>query len=170
VFAILTKRPSTAGSPLHDLSTDSGSNPLRLWPAVASHRQSSMTFSSFVSRTIYVLCTSIACLVSAHSVHAQQLPAADFDTSIALGSRIVEAPASVIQRFVDAHLPAPVRHTLTAAERSKVVNALNALPPLPRRALTQRLRSISFLDGILVCPTPAGSKPSTSFRARRRCR
>jgi hypothetical protein len=83
-----------------------------------------------------------------HSVHAQQLPAVAFDTSTALGSRIVEAPASVIQRFVDAHMPAPARHTLTAAERSKVINALNALPPLPRRVLTQRLRSISFLDGI----------------------
>lgn len=43
---------------------------------------------------------------------------------------------------------APRAHVLTEAERLKLKAAIKALPPLHRRVLTERLRVLSFLDGM----------------------
>lgn len=107
-----------------------------------------MTSSPFVSLPLYVLFTIVGLLTPVQILHSQQPGILHFDTSTELGSRIADASDSVIQRFVDAGIPAPTRHTLTATERRKVFDALDALPPLPSRALAQHLRSISFLDGL----------------------
>jgi hypothetical protein len=44
--------------------------------------------------------------------------------------------------------PAPTAHVLSKAERNKLAAAFAALPPLHRRILTERLRSVNFLDGM----------------------
>jgi hypothetical protein len=62
-------------------------------------------------------------------------------------SRIGETSATVLKMFTDAGMT-PTPHPLTAAERRKVSEAFAALPPLHRRILQDRLRRLSFLDGM----------------------
>jgi hypothetical protein len=70
------------------------------------------------------------------------------DPASTLESRVKETPAAVLKLFEDAGEAAPTAHVLTAAERSKLSAAFAALPPLHRRVLGERLRSVSFLDGM----------------------
>ena len=62
---------------------------------------------------------------------------------------------------VQATAAAPTAHALTAVERHKLSAAFAALPPLHRRVLGERLRSVSFLDGMpntaLTCWRNVGS-------------
>lgn len=70
------------------------------------------------------------------------------DTTSSLESRVKEAPASVLKMFQEFKGPAPTVHTLTEEEKRKLSAAFAALPPLHRRILSERLRSVCFLDGM----------------------
>lgn len=70
------------------------------------------------------------------------------DTATAPELRVRATPASVLKMFEELGGPAPTPHVLTDAERAKVSAAFAALPPLHRRVLAERLRSVSFLDGM----------------------
>ena len=75
-------------------------------------------------------------------------PRFGLDPRSSLESRVRATPASVLEMFAEPGVPAPVPHTLTDAERRQLAAALDALPPLHRRVLRERLRSLSFLDGM----------------------
>jgi hypothetical protein len=70
------------------------------------------------------------------------------DPTTPLESRLQSAPASVLELFREAGRAAPKPHPLTGAERAKVSSAMQSLPPLHRRILRERLRGVSFLDGM----------------------
>ncbi len=70
------------------------------------------------------------------------------DPASSLESRVKETPATVLKMFTDAGQATPTAHALTAMERRKLSNAFAALPSLHRRILGERLRSVSFLDGM----------------------
>jgi CubicO group peptidase (beta-lactamase class C family) len=70
------------------------------------------------------------------------------DPATPLESRVKSAPDSVLKLFRDAGRPAPKAHPLTDAERTKLNFAMQSLPPLHRRILSERLRGVSFLDGM----------------------
>ncbi|QEH39086.1 hypothetical protein OJF2_76980 [Aquisphaera giovannonii] len=70
------------------------------------------------------------------------------DPATPLASRVGATPASVLKMFDEAGAPAPRAHELTEAERRKLRAAFEALPPLHRRILGERLRTVSFLDGM----------------------
>lgn len=118
----------------------------------------------FGKRTIFCqLPTLIACMllsVNAPTVRgqvsdgptaAQRAETArryDLDPASPLESRVRPTPTSVLKMFAEAKLPTPTTHTLTEAERRKLSAAFASLPPLHRRILSERLRSITFLDGM----------------------
>jgi hypothetical protein len=70
------------------------------------------------------------------------------DPAAPLESRIGEVPTAFVKLFTDDGEPAPTNHVLTAVERRKVAAAFAALTPLHRRILRDRLRSVSFADGM----------------------
>jgi hypothetical protein len=70
------------------------------------------------------------------------------DPTSPLESRIKETPADVLEAFKEPGETPPTPHALTGEERRKLSAALAALPPLHRRILAERLRSVSFLDGM----------------------
>lgn len=70
------------------------------------------------------------------------------DPASALDSRVGEADPSVLKMFADAGLPAPSAHVLNDAERKSLARAFTTLPPAHQRVLRERLRRISFLDGM----------------------
>jgi hypothetical protein len=79
------------------------------------------------------------------------------DPSTPIAARVGETPASVLEMFKELGGPPPTPHVLTAEERAKVEAAFEALPPLIRRVLHERLRSLSFLDGM---PNTALTSPA----------
>lgn len=79
-------------------------------------------------------------------------------------SRVKAAPASVLKMFEELGGPAPTSHVLTEAERSKISRAFAALPPLHRRVLTERLRSLSFLDGMPNTALTSTVNPTEPYR------
>ena len=81
------------------------------------------------------------------------------DPTSALESRVRDTPAAVLEMFKEAGGTAPTAHALTEAERRKLAAAFAALPPLHRRILGERLRSVSFLDGM---PNTALTSPVNS--------
>jgi hypothetical protein len=64
-----------------------------------------------------------------------------------LANRVQDTPATVVRMFEDAGM-SPRAHVLTATERRLVAKAIAALPPVHRRVLKERLRSLSFLDNM----------------------
>jgi hypothetical protein len=58
----------------------------------------------------------------------------------------------------------PTVHSLTEAERRKLSAAFAALPPLHRRILGERLRSVSFLDGMPNTALTSTVNPGESHR------
>ncbi|HTV01952.1 MAG TPA: hypothetical protein VMF13_15495 [Luteitalea sp.] len=70
------------------------------------------------------------------------------DSRTTLASRIGEADPSVLKMFADAGMGTPTPHRLTDDERSALVKAMDGLPPVHQRVLRERLRRISFLDGM----------------------
>jgi hypothetical protein len=72
----------------------------------------------------------------------------DLDPRSPLDSRFRQTPASVLKMFADDGTNAPTAHVLTDDERLKLANAFASLPPLHRRVLGERLRTVSFLDGM----------------------
>lgn len=71
-----------------------------------------------------------------------------FDPSTPFASRITTPPDTVTQRFHTGAGPFPTLHQTTDAERVKVVNVLQQLPPFALQAFRGHVRTISFLDGI----------------------
>ncbi len=83
-----------------------------------------------------------------------------------LESRVGDTPASVLKMFDETGGPAPTAHELTDTERAKVAAAFAALPPLHRRVLGERLRRVSFLDGMpntALTSTANGDEPYRLF-------
>ena len=70
------------------------------------------------------------------------------DPASPLESRVKDVPAAVLKMFEEAGEAAPTAHALTTAERRKLAAGFAALAPLHRRILGERLRSVSFLDGM----------------------
>jgi hypothetical protein len=66
--------------------------------------------------------------------------------------------------FEEAGGAAPTAHALTAAERRKLSAAFAALPPLHRRVLGERLRSVSFLDGMPNTALTSTVNPDEPYR------
>jgi hypothetical protein len=62
-------------------------------------------------------------------------------------SRIVKAPESVFNKFMDAGMN-PSNHILTETEKAKIDQAFSNLPPLHKKILKQHLHSISFMDNM----------------------
>jgi hypothetical protein len=60
--------------------------------------------------------------------------------------------------------PAPTAHALTEGERRQLAAAFAALPPLHRRLLGERLRSVSFLDGMPNTALTSTINPNEPFR------
>lgn len=90
-------------------------------------------------------------LTAAPADHAQGPPpnaSVRIDPGSSLESRVGEADPSVMKMFADAGMPAPSAHVLTDAERRALARAFTTLPPVHQRVLRERLRRISFLDGM----------------------
>lgn len=94
---------------------------------------------------------------AATAVRADQAPTAGraealrkygFDPSTPLASRVGEVRPDVIRMFAEDGGPQVTTHVLTADERRKLAAAFAALTPLHRRVLQERLRTISFADGL----------------------
>lgn len=66
----------------------------------------------------------------------------------ALASRVALPEPEVIKTFEGAGMRDVRPHVLTPAERTRVEAALAGLPALHRRILAQKLRRLSFVDGI----------------------
>jgi hypothetical protein len=90
-------------------------------------------------------------LTSAPADHAQVPPpkvSVHIDPASPMESRVGQADPSVLKMFADAGMPAPTAHVLTDAERKSLAWAFTTLPPVHQRVLRDRLRRISFLDGM----------------------
>jgi hypothetical protein len=86
------------------------------------------------------------------------------DPTTPLESRVKETPATVLKMFEEAGGAAPTAHALTEAERRKLSAAFAALPPLHRRVLSERLRSVSFLDGMPNTALTSTVNPDEPYR------
>jgi hypothetical protein len=86
------------------------------------------------------------------------------DPATPLDSRVKTAPASVLAMFAAAVRPAPTVHALTDAERLKLRAAIAAMPPLHRRVLRDRLRTLSFLDGMPNTALTSTVNPEEPYR------
>lgn len=70
------------------------------------------------------------------------------DPSRPVADRVGETPESVMTLFDEPGQATPTPHALSAEERARFAAALDALPALLRGTLSQRLRRVSFLDGM----------------------
>jgi hypothetical protein len=86
------------------------------------------------------------------------------DPASSLESRIKETPAAVLKMFTDSGLGTPTAHALAAEERQKLSKAFAALPPLHRRILGERLRTVSFLDGMPNTALTSTVNPNEPYR------
>lgn len=86
------------------------------------------------------------------------------DPKSSLASRVRETPASVMEMFEEPGTPAPTPHVLTPVERRQLSAALDALPPLHRRVLGERLRTLSFLDGMPNTALTSTVNPGADYR------
>jgi hypothetical protein len=92
-------------------------------------------------------------------------PTPSFTATTRLADRVQNTPATVVRLFEDAGM-SPRAHVLTVTERRLVDQALAALPPLHRRVLKARLRSLSFLDNMpntALTSTVESSAPDPLF-------
>ncbi len=86
------------------------------------------------------------------------------DPTTPLESRVRETPSTVLAMFKELGGPQPTAHALTAEERGKLAAAFAALPPLHRRILRERLRSVSFLDGMPNTALTSPVNPDEPYR------
>jgi hypothetical protein len=115
-----------------------------------------------------VACLGLLNLVVADPPVAKDAPAEiarrhGLDPKLALASRVASTPASVLALFREAGRPAPRVHALTAAERLQLKRAIQSLPALHRRILGERLRVLSFLDGMPNTALTSSVNPKESF-------
>jgi hypothetical protein len=78
-----------------------------------------------------------------------------FDPARSISNRILPTAPSVLRIFEEADM-SPVEHPLSKDERAIVDSAINMLPPLHKKILKERLRSLNFLD----------SMPNTALTSR----
>ena len=95
---------------------------------------------------LFALVLTVA--AAAHAQSPSPMASVPVDPSSALDSRVGETDPSVLKMFADAGMPTPKAHVLTDAERQSLTRAFTTLPPLHQRVLRERLRRISFLDGM----------------------
>jgi hypothetical protein len=95
---------------------------------------------------------------------AETLRRFGLDPTSSLESRVRETPASVMEMFAEPGAAAPTPHVFTPAERRQLSAALDALPPLHRRVLSERLRSLSFLDGMPNTALTSTVNPDGDYR------
>ncbi len=86
------------------------------------------------------------------------------DPTSPLESRVKETPATVLKMFKELGGAPPTTHALTGEERRKLAAAFAALPPLHRRVLGERLRSVSFLDGMPNTALTSPVNPDEPYR------
>jgi len=86
------------------------------------------------------------------------------DPRSSLGSRVKETSAAVLKMFEEAGRSKPTQHDLTEVERRKVMAAFAALPPLHWRILSERLRSVNFLDGMPNTALTSTVNPNEPYR------
>jgi hypothetical protein len=86
------------------------------------------------------------------------------DPASPLESRVGATPTSVLTMFDEPGTPAPTPHTLTDPERAQLTRAIAALPPLHRRVLAERLRTLSFLDGMPNTALTSTVNPDGEYR------
>lgn len=105
-------------------------------------------FAIHTAATLIVLMLTAACATRVQVPPSPPKASAHIDPASPLDSRVGEADPSVLKMFADAGMPAPSAHVLTAAERKSLARAFTTLPPVHQRVLRERLRRISFLDGM----------------------
>jgi hypothetical protein len=88
----------------------------------------------------------------------------ELDPTSSLESRVRNTPSSILKLFTDAKFSKPTDHALTAEERRKLSEAFAALPPLHQRILSERLRSINFLDGMPNTGLTSTVNPDEPYR------
>jgi hypothetical protein len=98
------------------------------------------------------------------SARAETLRRFGLDPASPLESRVGPTPASVLKMFEELGPPAPTSHALTPDEKNQLAEALAALPPLHRRTLSERLRTLSFLDGMPNTALTSTVNPDGDFR------
>jgi hypothetical protein len=86
------------------------------------------------------------------------------DAASPLESRVTVTPAAVLKMFKEAGDGVPTAHVLTATERRKLAAGFAALPPLHRRVLAERLRGVSFLDGMPNTALTSTVNPDDPYR------
>ena len=79
-------------------------------------------------------------------------------------SRVGNTPASILQLFDEPGTTRPTTHALTAEERRQLSDALDLLPPLHRQVLGERLRTLSFLDGMPNTALTSPVDPNAEYR------
>lgn len=123
--------------------------------------------SPFIAAILLAFCVWPALGMTDEQSPAQRADALrhhGLDPASPLEARVKETPAAVLKRFADAGLGAPTAHDLTAAERRKLSTAFAALPPLHRRILGERLRRVSFLDGMPNTALTSTVNPDEPYR------
>ncbi len=86
------------------------------------------------------------------------------DPTSPLESRVKETPATVLKMFKELGGAQPTAHALTGEERRRLAAAFAALPPLHRRILGGRLRSVSFLDAMPNTALTSPVNPDEPYR------
>ena len=105
--------------------------------------------------------TAVLCAVPWLAATAQR--PSGIDPGSPLASRVGATPPSVLKMFTDEGMH-PTAHALTAAERERLSRAFAALPPLQRRVLAARLRTVSFLDGMPNTALTSPVEPEGPFK------
>ena len=86
------------------------------------------------------------------------------DPASPLESRVKPTPAAILKMFDEPGATLPTAHVLTGDENRKLTAAFAALPPLHRRILSERLRSVSFLDGMPNTAITSPANPDELYR------
>jgi hypothetical protein len=116
-------------------------------PMLMTHRFVVRSFV-FAMVALGLLNTCVAELPASDENLAKVSQRYGFDPTNPIETRVRSTDASVLASFRDAGRPSPMDHPLTGAERAKLKFAIGSLPPLQRRFLRERLRTLSFLDGM----------------------
>jgi hypothetical protein len=122
--------------------------------------------SPFITAILLIICVSSTLGMVSEQSPAQRTDALrmyGLDPASSLESRVKNTPAAVLKMFADTGQPMPAAHELTAGERRKLSTAFAALPPLHRRILGERLRSLSFLDGMPNSALTSTLNPNESY-------